>query len=179
MVAHLPPLATPQAPGSAVDQTSRRDSEARRLGRAVHRTLQWHGVCSAAAADLQAHAAAAAREFELAGDIARRVFEIASVMLGSPQLAQFFDPQRVLWAADEIEVSHAGEVLRIDRLVRIGPVEAPAWWVLDYKLDANPIGDPVYRAQLARYRDAVRHLAGAMPVHAAFATSDGELHELN
>lgn len=177
-VAELPQPALPKAPGASIERVSRRDGEARRLGQAVHRTLQWHGAGGAAATDLRSLAAAAAGEFELAGATAQRVFEIASVMLGSPKLAPFFDPGRVLWSAGEFEIADDGEILRIDRLVRIGTREASAWWVLDYKLDANAIGDPLHRSQLARYRDAVCRLVGATPVHAAFATSDGGLHEL-
>jgi ATP-dependent helicase/nuclease subunit A len=161
------------------DHEAAGSDEARRLGQAVHRTLQWHAQVGVPDSDLTTLAASAAREFGLAGAVARCVFDIVSAMLGSPKLAALFDPGRVLWSANEIEVAHAGEVLRIDRLVQIGPADNPAWWVLDYKLDANAVMDPELRRQLARYRDAVRGLVGPTPVHAAFATRDGQLHELN
>jgi len=180
--AMVPELSRPAMSSAAIEQADQEtadDDEARRLGQAVHRTLQWHGQPGAPASDVRALAVSAAREFGLTGAVARRVVEIVSAMLESPKLAALFDPGRVLWAANEIEVALAGDVLRIDRLVQIGPVETPVWWVLDYKLDANAIVNPELRRQLARYRDAVRSLVGPAPVHAAFATRDGELHELN
>jgi len=49
---------------------------------------------------------------------------------------------------------------------------------LDYKLALDPAADRELRRQLARYRRAVQTLAGDAPVHAAFVSSDGALHEL-
>jgi hypothetical protein len=50
--------------------------------------------------------------------------------------------------------------------------------VLDYKLAVDPAADAALREQLARYRAAVRQLAGDEPVCAAFVTAGGALQEL-
>ena len=60
----------------------------------------------------------------------------------------------------------------------MGPAEQPCWWVLDYKLALDASDDAALRQQLQRYRAAVRLLANGAPVHAAFVTGDGALHEL-
>ena len=59
-----------------------------------------------------------------------------------------------------------------------GPTQRPSWWVLDYKLAFDAAADEDLRRQLTRYRDAVQALVGDAPVHAAFVTGDGALHEL-
>ena len=51
--------------------------------------------------------------------------------------------------------------------------------MLDYKLALDAAADPVLRQQLERYRAAVQLLADGAPVHAAFVTGDGGLHELH
>ncbi len=50
--------------------------------------------------------------------------------------------------------------------------------MLDYKLAFDAAADEDLRRQLTRYRDAVQALVGDAPVHAAFVTGDGALHEL-
>jgi len=151
-------------------------SPAAQLGRAVHRVLQW-STAVPQAADLRALAAAAVAEFELPPSAVDRVEGYARTIRDSPALQRFFDPARFGWSADEFDLVSEGDTLRIDRLVRF---DAPprGWWVLDYKLAADAAADDGLRRQLARYRDAVRALAGDTPVHAAFVTGDGALHEL-
>lgn len=175
----LVPATVARDPVETSSPNAARDDQAARLGQAIHRTLQWAAATPASRTDLNRLAVAAAHEFELADALVERVSAVASTMLHSAELAAYFDASGLLWSGDEVDVSHGGQVLRIDRLVRLGPPERSAWWVLDYKLDADAIQNPSYRAQLARYRDAVRTLVGAVPVHAAFATADGRLHELN
>ncbi|MDO5087876.1 MAG: UvrD-helicase domain-containing protein [Comamonadaceae bacterium] len=80
-------------------------------------------------------------------------------------------------AFDEIELTHQGQRLRIDRLVRRrDPATGQsAWWVLDYKSAAHPEQDPQLIAQLTRYRAAIQTLHPGQPVHAAFLSGDGRL----
>ena len=80
-------------------------------------------------------------------------------------------------AFDEVELTHQGRRLRIDRLVRrrAGAHGAEAWWVLDYKSAAQPERDAALIEQLARYRDAVRSIHPGALVQAAFLTADGRL----
>jgi ATP-dependent helicase/nuclease subunit A len=106
------------------------------------------------------------------------VASYARKIRSSPALQRFFDPSLFAWSADEFDVVSEGESLRIDRLVRMGPEQLPSWWVLDYKLAFDAAADEGLRRQLSRYRNAVQELAGDAPVHAAFVTGDGALHEL-
>jgi ATP-dependent helicase/nuclease subunit A len=150
------------------------DEPRRALGRAVHRLLEWAGgsVVAAPIADL---AAAAAAEFGVA---AEEVERRAAAILRHPQGARFFTGPQILWSGNEVSVSDAGEVLRIDRLVRLEEDSGAAWWVLDYKLHRTPEGLDPYRAQLLRYRTIV---AGAQPgeiVRCAFVTGEGRVVEV-
>ena len=169
----------PRPPGDAMPAAIAKaeDSQAAKLGRAVHRVLQWT-TATQQAADLRALAGAAAAEFDLPLAAADVVSSYARTIRNSPVLQRFFDPARFVWSADEFDIVSDGEALRIDRLVRMGPAERPSWWVLDYKLAFDAAADLDLRRQLTRYRDAVQALAGDAPVHAAFVTGDGALHEL-
>ncbi|MCG3190050.1 MAG: RecBCD enzyme subunit RecB [Burkholderiaceae bacterium] len=169
-------LPQPPCRSSAGVATVAAASPAAQLGRAVHRVLQWSAASPQAA--VEALAAAAATEFELSGASIDLIARYARTIRGSATLQRFFDPAQFAWSADEFDVVSAGEVLRIDRLVRFGTPPHAAWWVLDYKLAVDAAANDELRRQLARYRDAVRALAGDTPVHAAFITGDGTLHEL-
>jgi len=150
-------------------------SYAARLGRAMHRVLQW---ASAGAADLETLATAAVAEFDLPPSAASTAASYARTIRDNPELQRFFDAQQLAWSADEFDIAHEGELLRLDRLVRFGPEHDARWWVLDYKLTRDAAADPALRQQLQRYRSAVRLLTNGAPVHAAFITGDGALHEL-
>jgi ATP-dependent helicase/nuclease subunit A len=152
-------------------------SYAARLGRAVHRVLQWAGAATGEA-DLAELAAAAAAEFDLPLSAASAAAACARTIRASAALQRFFDPRQFTWSADEFDIVHDGTLLRLDRLVRFGAARAAHWWVLDYKLALDAADDPLLHEQLERYRVAVRLLADGAPVHAAIVTGDGALHEL-
>jgi len=152
-------------------------SRAVKLGRAVHRVLQWIAA-GQQTTNLRGLAAAALAEFDLPPAAGEAVVSYAQTIRGSPALQRFFDPALFAWSADEFDVVSEGESLRIDRLVRMGPEQRPSWWVIDYKLAFDAATDEDLRRQLTRYRNAVQALVGAAPVHAAFITGDGALHHL-
>jgi ATP-dependent helicase/nuclease subunit A len=77
-----------------------------------------------------------------------------------------------------VPVSDAGELLRIDRLVRLDGPGGAVWWVLDYKLQHAPQQLVAYRAQLLRYRDAVRRAQPGDEVRCAFVTGAGRIVEI-
>ena len=143
----------------------------------MHRVLQWVGA-GQQTTDLHPLAAAALAEFELPPEAGEAVVSYARAIRDNPALQRFFDPALFAWSADEFDIVSGGESLRIDRLVRMGPEQQPNWWVLDYKLAFDAAADEELRRQLMRYRSAVQELAGDAPVHAAFITGDGVLHEL-
>ncbi|WP_428425209.1 UvrD-helicase domain-containing protein [Methylibium sp.] len=149
-------------------------SEAARLGRAVHRVLEWLPEAAA----LDAAAAAAALEFALPAGAAARVAALAAVVLGSPACARFFDRSALQWSGNEVAIAWRGAALRIDRLVALRTPGGPEWWVLDYKLQHAPQAIEAYREQLAGYRDAVQALQPGEAVRAAFITGAGAVIEL-
>jgi len=169
-MAPLPLRRTRLASPSVIDV---RDSDAARLGQAVHRMLEWAARPGAPARE--ALAAAAALEF--APLDARPVLAIAARILDSASCRRFFDPQTLAWAGNEVPLAGAdGQVLRIDRLVKLAG-DGDAWWVLDYKLSADPLGDAANVMQLAVYRQAVAALVPGETVRAGFITGDGALIE--
>ncbi len=170
-LADLPALPVRTAPASP---TAADDGEATRLGRAVHRVLEW--LPQVAAVD--AAARAAALEFALPVEAVARVAALARTLLGSAACRRFFDRAGLQWAGNEVALVWQGRSLRIDRLVALRGPQGPTWWVLDYKLQHAPQAVDAYRAQLADYRDAVQALQPGEAVRAAFITGAGELIEL-
>lgn len=162
----------------AVDATARQsradDALASRLGQAVHRVLEW--AAGPAGADIERFAAAAAAEF---GVDAREVARLAGRIWNSPACRRFFAGPQLRWSGNEVPVTEGGEVLRIDRLVRLDDGEDSVWWVLDYKLQHAPDALPAYREQLVRYRRAVQALQPGDVVRGAFITGAGELIALD
>ncbi|MFV0680328.1 UvrD-helicase domain-containing protein [Ottowia sp.] len=106
---------------------------------------------------------------EQAERLARRIF--------TGEAAWAWSPDEVLQAFDEIELTHQGQRLRIDRLVRRRAVAAApeSWWVLDYKSAAQPERNPDLLAQLARYRSAIEQLHPGEVVRAALLGGDGRM----
>ncbi len=150
------------------------DTDATRLGQAVHRALEWSASRDEAAWDELAHGAAL--EFDAPP---AAVASLARTILRSPEAARFFVGPQLGWAGNEVPVSAAGEALRIDRLVRLDAPGGAVWWVLDYKLSHAPEQLDDYRAQLLRYRDAVRSAQPGATVRCAFVTGSGAVREID
>lgn len=125
-------------------------------------------------------ARAAASAFGLTADHGHTLAKLAAAVLGSPAAQRFFDAGALHWAGNEVPVVWEGQVLRIDRLVALKPQadQGPEWWVLDYKLTADPLAVPAYRQQMASYVQAVKLLQPGAAVRAAFITGQGGLFEL-
>ncbi len=144
------------------------DSPLARIGKAMHRLLEW-GDAS------EPNAAAAAREFGLdphqgvqAGLQAQRIL--------SGQGAWVWDDAVVGWQGNEVELMYQGEPYRLDRLVR--RKDTGDWWVLDFKSSGSPQQKPELMAQMQTYRSAVQQIYPGDTVRAAFLTAAGELIEL-
>ena len=97
--------------------------------------------------------------------------EQAECILSQPSLQRFFDPARHVFARNEMELVHRGELMRVDRLVMFDD----ALWILDYKRNLYEWQQPDYQQQLARYRNACLELFGGKPVSTALVTVDGRL----
>ena len=183
---HTPTVDVPMLPALHWQATllpvpKAQDAAAAQLGQAVHRLLEWAGRPGAALSpnELVAASAAAAAAAGLASGDANRVYDVARQVLTSPACARFFAGPALRWAGNEVPVSEAGEVLRIDRLVLLATDDAPAtWWVLDYKLQAAALSLPGYREQVRRYMAAVQALQPADAVRGALITGQGALIEV-
>ena len=174
------PLAPQAADASAAEPL--RDEAAARLGRAVHRVLEWAAgpLATRTRADLAAAARAAASQQGLPALAAPRVARLAAAVLDSPGCGRFFDAAALRWAGNEVPLAWQGQSLRIDRLVALqdGAGAQLTWWVLDYKLQSDPASVLAYRDQMARYVAAVAALQPADAVRGAFITGQGELVEV-
>ena len=157
--------------GAGSNPSDAAESDSTRLGRAVHRLLEWAGA-SSEIGDLDLWAGAAAQEF---GARPQEAAQVARRILDSPACARFFRGPALRWAGNEVPVADAaGEVLRIDRLVLLDdPLEGAVWWVLDYKLRHAPQALAAYRDQLLGYRTAVQRVEPAAQVRCAFITGTG------
>lgn len=95
----------------------------------------------------------------------------AACILSQPALQRFFDPSQHVFARNEMELVHRGELMRVDRLVMFDD----ALWILDYKRNLYEWQQSDYQQQLARYRNACLELFGGKPVSTALITVDGQL----
>jgi len=186
----LPPAAarpaTPE-PAELVVRTAELDEMAA-LGEAMHRVLEWasgpngQGQGQAQGQVLPALLGAAAQMYGLDAKRSERLARAVQAILGSADCAPFFDAAALLWAGNEVPVSHEGADLRLDRLVQRasegGGGGRPEWWVLDYKLNDAPQRQPEYLEQLRVYRAAVQRLQPGEPVRSAFITAQGRLIEV-
>ncbi len=105
---------------------------------------------------------------------AQALQSVQSILQG--EAAWVWDRSVIDWQADEVELIHQGQLLRIDRLVKRS--DSQTWWVLDYKSNPAPQRVPELQAQLAQYREAVRQAYPEQSVKAAFITAQGALIEI-
>jgi ATP-dependent helicase/nuclease subunit A len=171
VVRELPVWHTPEAAPGVRERAV--DADAARLGRAIHRALEWAGAPGAATVDETT--AAAAREFD--ANVAA-VRAVVAAVLGHAETARFFAGPGLRWSGNEVSVADAGEILRIDRLVLLDEADGPAWWVLDYKLSLAPDALEPYRRQLLRYREVVQAAQPGDRVRCAFVTGQGRVIEV-
>ncbi len=171
------PMVTPISPpdtavgldaGYASPALPDQDTSAARVGKAMHRLLEWGDTSSQ-------NAAAAAAEFGLEADQGTQAAAMAQRILQG-QGAWVWDNTVLAWQANEVELMFQGEPLRLDRLVQ--REDTGQWWVLDFKSSSTPQHQPEMVAQLQAYRSAVQHITPGAVVRAAFLTGQGELIEL-
>ena len=161
--------------GSIAQAAAPEDSPQARLGKALHRVLEWATAPEAPALATLVQAACAS--FGLGSDAHGPVLAAARAVLASPAARRFFDGAGLAWAGNEVTVVDGDAVLRIDRLVALDEADRRTWWILDYKLQAAPQSISAYREQLARYRAVLQRLQPDDEVRAAFITAAGEVVE--
>jgi ATP-dependent helicase/nuclease subunit A len=171
MLPELPAFA-PKAPKPSAQALAEEDPASARIGKAMHRLLEWGGPSS------DEHVGAVAREFRLnpaqaleASVLAQRIFRGAG--------AWAWNQEAVAWQGNEVDLVYQGQPLRLDRLVRRKDAgHEGQWWVLDYKSAPAPEQQPALRAQLLAYRAAVQLIYPDATVKAAFLTGLGTVVEL-
>ncbi len=144
------------------------DSAVARVGKAMHRLLEWGAT--------EDHQVQAARiEFRLDPEQGSRAAAMARRILDGPG-SWAWDPTQLSWHANEVELLSAGQLVRLDRLVR--RKDNGEWWVLDHKSVHAPQDNAALVAQLRGYRDAVQAIHGTQTVRAAFLGGQGAWIEL-
>ena len=147
------------------------DSLAARIGKAMHRLLEW-GACS------EAQVRAVRREFRLDPAQGRDAAAKAQRILAGAG-AWAWDASVVGWQGNEVELVYQGQTMRLDRLVqRKDAGHEGHWWVLDYKSRGAPQDLPELVTQMQTYRAAVQAVYGGQTVKAAFLTGQGTLVEI-
>jgi ATP-dependent helicase/nuclease subunit A len=147
------------------------DSPAARQGQAMHRLLELY----APGLDLSPLARSIGAQFYLTAEQSDAACAMAQRITQGPA-AWVWDAQHIDWQANEVELLHANQLLRLDRLVKHSATQT--WWVLDYKSANAPQHQTALRAQLAQYQQAVQQAHPGAAVKAAFITGEGQLVEL-
>lgn len=147
------------------------DSPRARVGKAMHRLLEWD--------DLSAQAVSrAAREFALTIEQMQDA-QTKAQRIKSGAAAWAWDAAVVAWQGNEVELTYLGETLRLDRLVqRKDAGHARHWWVLDYKSAAYPERQVDLVAKMQTYKAALLAIYPGEVVKAAFLTADGAVVEV-
>jgi len=184
-VFHLPELpawrapAAPAPEGGGVDADGEASAPAAdadpakaRIGKAMHRLLEWGGPSSAE------HVGAVAREFRLSPAQAVEASVLAQrIVQGEGAWAWRADV--VAWQGDEVNLVYKGQPLRLDRLIqRKDAGYEGQWWVLDYKSAPEPELQPALIAKMRTYRAAVQRIYPGAVVRAVFLTGQGTVVEL-
>lgn len=151
------------------------DDERTRIGLALHRLLQWCPTPAHGFDWTTAHTQAVAREFALSLAQTSNALAMARRIVQG-EAAWAWDDAVINNAGNEVDIFHAGELLRLDRLVRRS--DTGEWWVLDFKSAENPEQQPELLTKMQRYRQAVQSARPGAPVRLAFINLHGRLIEL-
>jgi ATP-dependent helicase/nuclease subunit A len=153
------------------------DTDSARMGKAMHRLLEWDAALDQSPSATKA-LAAISREFSLAPELALKASAMA-LRIRTSQAAWAWDKTQLSWQGNEVELLHAGQTLRLDRLVqRRDAGYEGQWWVLDYKSAHQPQNDPAKLAQLQTYRLALQEIYPDAVIKAAFIAGNGALLEI-
>ncbi len=162
-------VSNPSATALAAETTP--DSAASRIGQAMHRLLELY----APGYDMQHAARSVGAQFQLDAAQSAQALQLAQ-RITQGEAAWVWDAAVVDWQANELELMHAGALLRLDRVVR--HCASQAWWVLDYKSSATPERQVALREQLGTYAVALRASTPGAVVRAAFISGEGSVIEI-
>ena len=165
------PVFTPVLVGESPPEPEA-DSPSARVGKAMHRLLEWNDASPQAAGRV-------AREFGLTPEQLQDA-QTKAQRIKTGAAAWAWDAEVIAWQGNEVELTHGGETFRLDRLVQ--RKDAPHqghWWVLDYKSAANPHTQADLVTKMQTYKAAVMAIYLGEVVRAAFLTSDGAVFEVD
>ena len=169
----LPPFNMPPVMVPTATPPSDEDGIFARIGKAMHRLLEWGGQTSGE------HLSAVAREFCISPAQAVQAGQLARCILHG-QAAWAWQLEAIAWAGNEVGVVYQGQPLRLDRLVlRRDAGHHGEWWVLDYKTAHAPELQLVLLEKMRTYRAAVRLAYPGTTVRAAFLTGQGTIIEVS
>lgn len=159
------PVHAPKAEDDNTDANA--DPAKARIGKAMHRLLEWGGLSS------PDHVGAVAREFRLSPAQAAQASVLAQrIVQGDGAWA--WNSNVVAWEGNEVNLVYKGQPLRLDRLIqRKDPGYEGQWWVLDYKSAPEPELQPALIAKMRTYRAAVQRIYPGSVVKAVFLTGQG------
>ncbi|MEO8014111.1 MAG: DNA helicase UvrD, partial [Polaromonas sp.] len=171
-LAELAALPDTPSPKSLPETPADEDPANARIGKAMHRLLEWGGPSSAE------HVGAVAREFRLSPAQATEASVLAQrIIQGDGAWAWREDV--LAWQGNEVDLVFQGQALRLDRLVRRKDAGHEGhWWVLDYKSAPAPELQPELIVKMRVYRAAVQRIYPGAPVKSAFLTGLGTVVEL-
>ena len=173
----LPPLPITQYSAAPVAAAITESPLNARIGKAMHRLLEWGVVAFDGAPIPPAAVAAAAQEFALSPDQAQIAADMAQ-RIASGAGAWAWHPDFIAWQGNEVDMLYQGQALRLDRLVQRKDAEASGhWWVLDYKSAPTPQLQPELVSKMQTYRAAVQQAYPGAVVKTAFLTGDGRVVE--
>ena len=172
-MAQLPQLvATTSVPTLNTQISDTAASAESRRGQALHRLLEWQ-VQGDLSPQMQARLM---RDYQLEAAECLALAAQAQQMQSGPA-AWIWDAAHITWGANELELAHEGQVLRLDRLVQA--TSSQDWWVIDYKSALQPEHDAALQAQMQQYCLAVQAWQGASArVRGAWVTGAGRWAEL-
>ena len=147
------------------------DSAASRIGQAMHRLLELY----APGYDMAHAARSVGAQFQLDAAQCAQALRVAQ-RITQGEAAWVWDAAVLDWQANELELVHAGALLRLDRVVRHRATQT--WWVLDYKSSTAPERQLALREQLGQYAQALRAATPGAVVCAAFISGDGLVIEI-
>ena len=147
------------------------DSPSARVGKAMHRLLEWVDANPLTAGRV-------AREFGLNPEqLLDAQTKVQRIKSGAGAWA--WDESAIAWHGNEVELTYLGETFRLDRLVqRKDASHVGHWWVLDYKSAAHPERQPELLVQMQKYKTALQAIYPEQVVKAAFLTADGTVIEV-
>ncbi|MCA0215297.1 MAG: UvrD-helicase domain-containing protein [Proteobacteria bacterium] len=163
----------PEAGDEAADEGGE-DTPAARLGQAMHRLLEWWvpGAVPGQGGWPAQQRLSVQREFALGAEQINEAAAMAQRILAGDG-AWAWDRAVVDWQGNEVLIHHAGEALRLDRLVHRR--DTGEWWVLDHKSEWRPELKPGLQDKMNNYRAAVQAAYPQAVVRAAYLTAQGKL----